>query len=50
MSKSEITPMINDIIDEFYNKYIEEKSKNKKIGLYIKKEFVNSKNEEMEKI
>ena len=44
------TTMIKDIIDEFNSKCIEEKNKNKKIGLYIKKEFYNSKNEEINKL
>ena len=44
------TPMLNDIVDEFTNKCIDERNKNKKIGLYIKKEFYNSKNEEIEKL
>lgn len=48
--KKENTPMIVDIVEEFFNKYLEEKAKNKKIGLYIKKEFINSKNEESEKL
>ncbi len=48
--KKDNTPMIVDIVEEFFNKYLEEKAKNKKIGLYIKKEFINSKNEESEKL
>ena len=48
--KHDETPLINDIIEEFLNKYLEEKTKNKKIGLYIKKEFINSKTEEIDKI
>ena len=44
------TPMLNDIVEEFTNKCIDERNKNKKIGLYIKKEFYNSKNEEIEKL
>ncbi len=48
--KKDNTPLINDIVDEFYSKFLEEKNKNKKIGLYIKKEFINSKNEESEKL
>ena len=42
--------MINEIVEEFISKCTDEKTKNKKVGLYIKKEFVNSINEEISKI
>ena len=48
--KGEDTPLINEIIEEFLDKYLEEKSKNKRLGLYIKKEYVNSKKEQLENL
>ena len=42
--------VLKSVVDELHVKFMDEKEKNKKIGLYIKKEFVNSKTEEIEKL
>lgn len=41
---------LTDITTEFGNKFADEKVKSNKLSLYIKKEFVNSKNEEKDKM
>ena len=42
--------VLKSVVEELQSKFLEEKEKNKKIGLYIKKEYVNSKTEEIEKL